>query len=216
MIQVLAVLLSAAPVFAGTTPLEADFAEGYWDRDVAIFGGGRAATTYNASIAVTDPIKARAEIEDALKVPGAKLTAFNDMTAMMYAAGGEMGAMTRMRAAYSLGYQLPEAKAAAVARKLIGMGRLITYSVQTPFANPQRKEIDDRIEWIEKEMRRSGEALKTMPVSRAMLESKLKRLKANLDAAKATAGMAMITVQIMREDPEGREVPASAAPLPRK
>lgn len=216
MIRVLAVLLSAAPVFAATTPLEADFPEGYWDREVAIYGGGRAATTYNASIAVADPVGARAEIEGALKVPGAKLTAFNDMTATMHGAGGEMGGMMRMRPAYSLGYQLPEAKAAVVARRLIGMGRLISYSVQTPFANPQRKEIDDRIEWIEKEMRRSGEALKTMPVARAMLESKLKRLNANLDAAKATAGVAMITVQILREDPEAGAKPASAAPLPQK
>lgn len=216
MIQALAVLLSAAPVLAATTPLEADFPEGYWDREVAIYGGGRAATTYNASIAVADPAKARAEIEEVLKVPGAKLTAFNDMTAMMHGTGGEMGGMARMRPAYTLGYQLPEAKAAAVARRLTGMGRLISYNVSTPFANPQRKEIEDRVEWIEKEKRRSAEALKTMPVSRAMLESRLKRLKANLDAAKSTAGLAMITVQIMREDPEGGPKPAPAAPIPQR
>lgn len=217
MIQALAVLLAAVPALAATTPLEADFPEGYWDREVAVYGGGRAATSYSASIAVADPAKARAEIESALAVPGAKLTAFNDMTATMYAMGGDMGGgMMRMRPAYSLGYQLPEAKAAAVARKLTGMGRLISYNVQTPFANPQRKEIEDRIEWIEKEMKRSAEALKTMPVSRAMLESKLKRLKANLDGVKATAGQAMITVQIMREDPEGGPKPAPASPIPQR
>jgi hypothetical protein len=204
------------PVFAATTPLEADFPEGYWDREVAIYGGGRAATTYNASLAVADPAKARAEIEGALAVPGAKLTSFSDMTAAMYGMGGEMGGAVRMRPAYSLGYQLPEAKAAIIARRLIGMGRLISYNVQTPFANPQRKEIDDRIEWIETELKRSAEALKTMPVSRAMLESKLKRLRANLEAARSTAGMAMITVQVLREDPEGGPRPASAAPTPQR
>ncbi len=214
MIQSLAVLLFSVSAFAATTPLEADFPEGYWDREVGIYAGGRAATSYNASIAVADPAKARAEIESALAVPGAKLTVFNDMTAAVYGMAGEMGGMARMRPAYSLGYQLPEAKAAAVARKLTGMGRLISYNVQTPFANPQKKEIEDRVEWIEKEMKRSAEALKTMPVSRAMLESRLKRLKANLDSAKSTAGMAMITVQIMREDPEGGPKRA-AVPLTR-
>jgi hypothetical protein len=213
MIQALAVLLAAVPALAATTPLEADFPEGYWDREVAIYGGGRSATTYSLAVAVSDPASARAEIEAALKVPGAKLTAFSDQTAAMYQSGNEYG-MMRVRPAYNLGYQLPEAKAAAVAHKLIATGRLISYNVQTPFANPQKKEIDDRIEWIEKEMKRSAEPLKTMPVSRAMLESKLKRLKTMLENVKATAGVATISVQIMREDPESGPKPAGATPTP--
>lgn len=213
--QVLAVLLSALPAMAATTPLEADFPDGYWDREVAIYGGGRSATAYNVSVAVADPAKARAEIEETLKVPGAKLMSFSDQTAALQHMGGDMGmSAMRMRPAYSFGYQLPEAKAAAVARRLIGQGRLISYNVHTPFAHPQLKEITDRIEWIEKETARSAGALKTMPVSRAMLESKLKRLRASLDAASATSGKAMITVQIMREDPEPGPKPAPAAPIP--
>ena len=214
MIQALAALLVAVPVLAATTPLEADFPDGYWDREVMVYGGGHSATTYTVNLAVADPAKARVDIEAALKVPGAKLMSFVDQTSAMYQGGGEMGAVMRLRPVYSLSYQLPEAKSPLIARKLIGMGRLINYNVQTPFANPQKKEIDDRIEWIEKEMKRSSEALKTMPVSRAMLESKLKRLRANLETAKATAGIATISVQIAREDSELGAKPAAAAPTP--
>ena len=213
MILTLAALLTAVPALAAATPLEADFPEGYWDREVAIYGA-RSATAYGVTLAVVDPTKARAQVEAALKVPGAKLINFSDQTAAMFQAGGELSGIMRMRPAYNLSYQLPEGKAAAVAHKLIGMGRLISYNVQTPFANPQKKEIEDRIEWIVKEMKRSAEALKTMPVSRAMLESKLKRLRASLDATKATAGTATIGVQITREDPESGAKPAAAEPTP--
>lgn len=209
MIQAIAVMLAAVS-YAATTPLEADFPDGYWDRDVAIYAGGRAATTYSVSIAVDDPAKVRDRIEAALKFPGAKLTSFVDQTANALPGGAEYGGMQRMRPAYSLGYQLPAENSAAVARKLSGMGRLINYNVQTPFASPQKKEIDDRIEWIEKEQKRSAEALKTMPVSRAMLESKLKKLHATLDALNAASGQAMISVQILREDADGGAKPAGA------
>ncbi len=209
-ISALAVLLAAAPAFAATTPLEADFPDGYWDREVGMYGG-RSGTTYSVNFAVDDPAAVRKEVEAALKLPGVKLTSFSDLTAQL-GGGGEYGGMARMRPAYTLGYQMPEGKAAVVAKKLTGMGRLLNYSVQTPFAGPQKKELDDRIEWIEKELARSAGALKTMPVSRALLESKLKRMRASLDATKATAGLAMISVQIMREDPDSGAKPAAAQP----
>ncbi len=213
MIQALAALLVAVPVLAATTPLEADFPEGYWDREVMIYGG-RSATTYSVNLAVADPAKARLDVEAIFKASGAKLTSFSDQTASMYQMGGEALGIARMRPAYNMSYQLPEAKSSPIARKLIGMGRLINYNVQAPFANPQKKEIDDRIEWIEKELKRSAEPLKMMPVSRAMLESKLKRLRANLESMKATVGIATISVQIAREDPEAGAKPAAASPTP--
>jgi hypothetical protein len=209
----MAVMLAAVSAMAATTPLEADFPEGYWDREVAVYSG-RSATAYSVGLAVEDPAKARAQVESALKVPGAKLMNFSDQTSVVYQAGNEYSTMMRMRPAYTLSYQLPEGKSAAVAHKLIGMGRLISYNVQTPFANPQMKEISDRIDWIDKEMKRSAGELKTMPVSRAMLQSKLKHLQGTIDAIKATAGVASITVQIMREDPDAGTKPAVAAPMP--
>lgn len=213
MIQAFAALLAAVSVSAATTPLEADFPEGYWDRDVTVYGA-RSATSYNISVAVEDPAKARVDVTAAFKIPGAKLLNFSDQTLTVYQSGVEMSGMMRMRPAYMLSYQVPDAQSSLVARKISGIGRLISYNMQTPFANPQKKEIDDRIDWIEKELKRSGEALKTMPVSRAMLESKLKRLRASLDAAKAVEGVTSISVQIIREDPEAGQKPAAASTTP--
>lgn len=211
MLPLVALLLSV-PVLAAVSPSEADFPDGYWDREVVF--GGRAGTTYNLAVVVADPARARGEVEKVLQVPGSKLTSFNDQTAFNYAAGGDYGGMGRVRPAYTLAYQLPEEKAAALAKRLIGVGRLMTYNAQTPYANPQVKELDERIGWIEKELSRSGEALKTMPVSRSLLQSKLKRLKAAADSVKATAGTAAISVQILREEPEAATRKPAPASVP--
>ena len=56
MILSLAALLAALPVLGATSPLEADFPDGYWDREVAMYGG-QSATMYNLNIAVEDPAK---------------------------------------------------------------------------------------------------------------------------------------------------------------
>ncbi|UPT73672.1 MAG: hypothetical protein M0D55_17740 [Elusimicrobiota bacterium] len=209
----MAILLTAVPVFAATTPLEADFPDGYWDREVGIFGG-RSATTYNISLAVEDPAKTRAVIESVLRAAEGKLTSFSDQTAVNQMSGADYGGMARMRPAYNLGYLLPEVKSGPAARKLLGLGRLISYNAQSPFKNPQMKELDERIDWIEKEMKSSAGALKSMPVSRALLDAKLKRLKAIRDGARATLGFASVTVQIMREDPESDANPARATLVP--
>lgn len=203
MLGSLAVFLLAAPLFAAT-PLEADFAEGYWDRDFAAYGG-RMATTYGMMLAVDDPAKARAAVEAALKAAGGKLTAFSDQTSA--AAGVDYGHGTRLRPAYTLGYQFEEGKAGPVARKLLGAGRLISYNVQTPHQLVPRKEVEERVAWIEKEKARSAEALKSMPVSRSLLESRLKRLKGALEALKASEGIESVSVQLVREDPDAVKPP---------
>jgi hypothetical protein len=207
MLRITALMLAAVSAVAAT-PLEADFPDGYWDKEVGMYGG-RASTMYNVSFAAADPAKARAEVEKLFA--GAKLLNFSDQTAAF--AGNEygMGAASRMmRPAYSLSYQLSEAKAGPAAKRLLTEGRLLNYSVNTPFGAPQNKEIDERIAWIEKEKKQNAEALKTMPVSRSLLESKLKRLKAVVDMAKASAGTATVMVQISREDPEA---PGKGAPM---
>lgn len=143
MTLVLVVLFLSATAHAAS-PLEADFADGYWDRDIAAYGG-RMASVYSMVLAVDDPVKVRAAVE--------------------------------------------------------------TASVQTPYQVVTRKDVMERIEWIENEKARSAEALKSMPVSRAMIESKLKRLKATLDALKASEGIETVSVQIVREDSDAAKPP---------
>jgi hypothetical protein len=198
----LAVVILGLALSAGAekSPLEHDFPDGYWDRELANYG--RAGETYSVSLAVEDPAAARAEVESLLKGAGGKLQSFNDMSAHM----GSMGmdpAMMRLRAAYSMSYQLPEAKAAAAAKRLLGLGRLTQYSVGTPQGQSQLKEAEERIARIEKEKADNVQSLRTMPVSRALLESRLKRLRALVDTAKGSKGQSYITVQIMKELPEG-------------
>lgn len=195
----LVLLVLALNARAEKSPLEQDFPDGYWDKEIMHYG--RTGETYNVSLAVTEPGDARKEVESVLKTAGGKLLSFNDMSSQVHGMG-EHAAMMRLRAAYSLSYQLPEAKAAAAAKRLIGLGRLTQYSVNTPYGAPQLKEAEERIARIEKEKKDSAQSLKTMPVSRALLESKLKRLKLGLDAAKAGQGQATVTVQIMRELPD--------------
>ncbi|HAH06575.1 MAG TPA: hypothetical protein DCM05_08620 [Elusimicrobia bacterium] len=205
--------LLVSPLFAApASPLEADFPDGYWDRDGAAYG--RASTMYSLSVAVADPAKTRAEIERLFKDKDseAKLTSFNEHPLAMSPmdAGG-----VRARMAYTLAYQMPVSKAAAVAKKLLDIGRLTTYSVNTPYGAPQAKELQERIGWIEREKKESGEKLKTMPVSRSLLESKLKRLKLAQDAIKAMENIATITIQILKEEPEkgGDARPQPKTPL---
>lgn len=189
---------------AEKSPLESDYPDGYWDREIVNYG--RNNQSYNVSIAVADPAETRGEIEALLKGAGGKLTGFNDMTS--YSSMGGMGmdaSVLRMRPAYSMTYQLPEAKAAAAAKKLIAMGRLTQYSVGAPHMQSQLKEAEERIARIDKEKKDNAASLKTMPISRALLDSKLKRLKTGVDAAGTTQGQASVVIQLMRELPEGEK-----------
>lgn len=205
MMPLMAVLLVTAA--AAQSPAEADFAPGYWDQEFASHGG-RQMTAYMISIAVEDPAKARTAVEAALAAAGGKLTSFSDQSAAYAAYAGmeQSHVALRGRPHFTIGYQFSNGKAASVAKKLLGTGRLVSYSVQTPYQLPQRKEIEERIHWIEKEKAQSEAALKAMPVSRAMLDAKLKRLKGAMDAAKASDGLEVVTVSIAKETPatEGR------------
>lgn len=210
-INLTAVLVSAA--FAAASPAEADFPPGYWDQEFASHGG-RQMTAYMISVAVEDPAKARVAVEAALAAAGGKLTSFSDQSAAYAAYAGmeQSHAALRGRPQFTIGYQFSNGKAASVAKKLLGTGRLVSYSVQTPYQLPQRKEIEERIDWIEKEKARSESALKAMPVSRAMLDAKLKRLKSAIDAAKASDGLEAVTVSIAKEAPAGEAKPPSVQP----
>lgn len=201
----LALAASAAPSVS-----EADFASGYWDQEYAGHGV-RTMTVYALSIVVEDPAKARAAVEALLSGAGGKLTSFSDQS-LAYANADYAAMGMRARPVYALSYQFTGGKAAPVARKLISTGRLLNYNVQAPYQAAQRKDIEERIAWIEKERSGSAEALKSMPVSRAMLEAKLKRLKAALEAAKGSEGLESVTVSIVREDPAGGPKPAAALP----
>lgn len=186
---------------AATSVSEADFATGYWDQEYA-GQGARTMTVYALSVVVEDPVKARAMVEALLSGAGGKMTNFSDQSQAY--AGAEYAAMgVRARPVYALTYQFTGGKAAPVARKLISTGRLLNYNVQAPYQAVQRKDIEERITWIEKEKSASAEALKSMPVSRAMLEGKLRRLKAALEAVKSSEGLESVTVSIVREDPAG-------------
>ena len=199
-------LLLAVPAFSASVG-EADFAAGYWDQEYAGYGA-RAMTVYALSVAVDNPAKARAAVEAALSAAGGKLMSFSDQS-QMYAGVDYAAAGMRARPIFSIGYQFTGEKAGPVARRLISMGRLLTYSVQAPYQASQIKDIEERIAWIEKEKLHFAEALRTMPVSRAMLESKLKRLKAALDSAKGSDGLETVTVSIVKEDASGPKPPAA-------
>ena len=203
-------ILTLALQASAASVTEADFAAGYWDQDFGAYGG-RAMTVYTLSVAVENPAAARTAVEAALSAAGGKLTAFSDQSQAAYG-GNEYSQAMRARPIYTIGYQFQGGKAGAVARRLITNGRLIAYSVQAPYQASQRKEIEDRIEWIEKEKLRGGEALKSMPVARAMLESKLKKLKAALEMAKSSDGLESVSVTILREDASGAPKPAPAQP----
>ncbi len=206
-------ILGLAMAVRAATVSEADFAPGYWDQD---FGGyGRQSTIYAMSFAAADPTKARAAVEALLGGAGGKLTGFSDQSAALARYGGmreEYVAAMRQQPIYTLAYQFPEGKAAAVAKKALGLGRLITYNVQSPYQAVQVKELDERVAWLEKEKTASAAALKSMPVSRALLESKLKKLRAAQDAVKATSGWESVSVSILREDPSPGPKPAPAQP----
>lgn len=205
----LLIVFLTLPAFSANVG-QADFAAGYWDQEYAGYGA-RALTAYTLSVAVDDPAKARTAVEAALGGAGGKLTNFSDQSQAY--AGMEHAAMAmRARPVYTLTYQFTTGKAATVARKLISTGRLLSYNVQAPYQASQRKDIEERIAWIEKEKAGSAEALAKMPVSRAMLEGKLKRLKAALEAAKGSEGLESVSVSIMREDPGGGPKPPAAQP----
>lgn len=205
-------LFLVLPSFAATVG-EADFPAGYWEQD---FGGyGRQSTVYSLSLAATDPAKTRAAVEALLEGAGGKLTAFSDQSANMARygmRGDEYSAAMRQQPVYTLTYQFSEGKAAAVAKRALALGRLISYNVQTPFQVTQIKELDERVSWIEKEKLASAAALRSMPVSRALLESKLKKLKTVQDAVKASSGLESVSVGILREDPSPGPKPAPAQP----
>ncbi|MFA6028367.1 MAG: hypothetical protein WC969_00800 [Elusimicrobiota bacterium] len=192
-LNVFATVLSGA---LWASPLSADFPDGYWDREYA---GGRQSLTYSLSVVVDDPVSVRPEIEAILKTSGGKMNAFTDQTSMPT---GYDGGISRARPAYSWSWQMAEKDAGRIARKLIALGRLLSYNVNTPYATPYAKDLSERIEWIEKEKRLSAAALRTMPVSRALLEGKLKRLRAAMDAVKASENTAVLSIQLLREDPD--------------
>lgn len=202
---ILAVLAAAASANAAVSPLESDFADGYWDRE---FSYGRQTSNFNLSIAAEDPLAVRRRAEALLKAAGGTLTGFNDMTATVMP-DNPYAAAAQARPAYSLTFQLPEAKAGPAARELLSLGRVLTYNTGSPYGIVQTKDIQERIEWIEKEQRQSATALKTMPVSRAMLESKLKKLRLQLDQTNNARGTATVMVQIMRELPPADRGPAA-------
>ena len=197
-------LLLAVPAAAEKSPLEADYPDGYWDREIVNYG--RQGENYNLTLATEDPAAARGAAEGILKAAGGKLLSFNDMSSFASGMGGGMDpSMMRMRAAYSMSYRVPDTKAAATAKKLMELGRLTQYSTGSPYGVTQTKEADERVAKIEKEKKDNATALKTMPIARALLESKLKRLRGVLDGAKDSQGTATVTLQLMRELPEGEK-----------
>jgi hypothetical protein len=206
---ILAALLAPALALGANSPLESDFAEGYWDKD--FYSYGRQNANFNISVAADNPGAARQKAEAVFKAAGGTPTNFSDMTATEHmmsdrAYGGQP------RPAYSMGYLVPDARAASVARELSDLGRLVTYNTGTPYGVVPTKELEERIQWIEKEKARSAQALATMPVSRYMLDSKLKRLKAQLEQLRGNKGGTAVNVQILREVPAADRPAGQAKP----
>jgi hypothetical protein len=191
----------AAPLFAApVSPSGADFPAGYWEREAMSYG--RTATSYNVSLAAAAPAKLRVQAEKMFRAADGRLTSFSDQSNYPQPAVPEHAGAARARPVYSLGYQLPAEKAAELAQELIGLGRLVSYMTNVPYGAQQIREIDEKIEWVEREQREAAKSLKAMPVSRALLAAKLKSLRAAQDSIKASAGLATISLQIMKEAEE--------------
>jgi histone H3/H4 len=207
MLKFILVLLAAVPACAAVnSPLEADFPEGYWERDNLYYGA--TVTSYNISLAAKDPSAMRAQVEAVCKDSKATLAGFTDQTQSLAAAAAyprlspEYSMLPRSRMVYSLSYRLPVAGAAALARRLTGLGRLISYTSNVPYGRARAKELYEKIEWIEREQKEAGPHLKTMPVSRALLVAKLKALRQAKDAAEASEGVATLTIQVLLDEAE--------------
>ena len=212
--KLILVLLAAVPACAAVnSPLEADFPAGYWERDNLYYGA--TVTSYNISLAAKDPAALRSQVEAVFKHSKATLAGFTDQMPSLAAAAAhprmpqDYPISPRPRLAYSLSYRLPVVGAAALARQLTGLGRLINYTSNVPYGNSQPKELDEKIEWIEREQKEAGAHLKTMPVSRALLDAKLKALRQAKDAAKAAEGIATLTIQVMLDEAEKAEAAAA-------
>jgi len=85
----------------------------------------------------------------------------------------------RQRARRNLSYKIPSARAEEIAKKLSALAPVDFFNInsqQKAPANPAQ-DIKERLDALNAEMEQNKEALKNMPIARALYASKLERLK---------------------------------------
>lgn len=199
LLSLLAADLAAMPTRAAAPrdPLEA-----YWEREGF---APRNRWFGNVELSAKDVDELSLKIQKAMAAEGAKLTNVNtfDPDLQMRQPG-----QPRMPERRNFTYQVPPARAQAIADKIAALGSLQAYNVNAntnqmePDVDPAA-ELKERIDAINAEMAAHADALKDMPIARTLYALKLERLK-RAQASMEDNGTLQLTVGVVeRGGPSG-------------
>ena len=136
-----------------------------------------------------------------MKTAGASLTSLNSMNNRQYGGYSAMyGGSVPLK---TIVYHAPVETAEDAAKKVMELGVLKQYNAQRQGQASQSDELRERVDQIEGELRENAQALEKMPAAKALLNSRLKRLKASAEVLKATDRKAMIQVTLLGQPPAG-------------
>jgi hypothetical protein len=187
-LTVLTLLISAG---ASATKLAWNGADGdnYWNRG---FGMAQAAETHNVTLRVKS-------IDEMI----------SKVDALMSAAGGtgygsgntytnnHNGSAQKYR---QMSYTLPLKAAEKAAKKAFDLGELMNYSMNRNQGD-MKKQVDERVAQLEKELGENKAALEKMPAAKYFLSSKLEQLKKVQESYETSASKGMVTVTL-QENPQ--------------
>lgn len=190
----------ALSVLAQSQGRRMDYPEGYWDREFGV--GYQMVPTYTMAIEPVDAEKATARIDALMKAAGASLTSLNSMNRNYGGSSAIYGGASPLK---TIVYHAPVEAAEEAAKKVMELGVLRQYNAQRQGQASQTDELKDRIEQLERELRENAPALEGMPAAKALLNSRLKRLKASAEALKGTDRKAMIQVTLLGQPAPGAQ-----------
>lgn len=149
--------------------VQRDPVQDYWDRE------GWASSRYYGNIEYSskDMDALSEKLQKLLGAAGAKLSSVNTFKPE------SAQAANRQRARRNFSYKMSPERIDEITKKLSALAPVDSYNVnfmQKSQTNPAR-EIQERIDALSAEMEANKEALKNMPVARALYASKLERLK---------------------------------------
>jgi hypothetical protein len=141
----------------------------YWEREAW------AGTRYygNIEFSAKDMDELSEKVQKLLGASGAKLISVNTFKPEA------PQIQQRQRARRTFGYKIPAERGEEIAKKLSALAPVDSYNVNSQMKgqpNPAQ-EVKERIDALEAEMEQNKEALKNMPIARALYASKLERLK---------------------------------------
>ncbi len=157
--------------------------EQYWGRG---FGCSGASENFNIQLKVSDVDASTEHIEAMMASASAMRQGMNGN----YNNGGNMNNGRR-----SLNYSVPSKAADKLAKRLIGMGELLNYSLNKAGGGDNLKQLDERISVLENELRNEA-ALAKMPTAAHFLNSKLNSLKQQRTACQEGAAKSSVNIQL--------------------